>query len=398
MKQLKCYLLAAFVAAAFCTGFSSCSDNDDQESTVNPAVEEVNKTKQHDTAILLCTFGSTYNESLSVYEDVIDDFKAKFPNTDIYMSFTSRTCIGRVEAATGVARYELDQWLKAIGDAGYKRVAVQSLHVIPGEEYLSLMNTDVKKYFMIQWYPNIDVLKGANLLSSAEDTEKVAEILYRHYESKLADKKNIVLLMGHGNPDENYNANKKYLDVEKALHQLSANDNIFIGTVDYGDMLFFPNEIEEAPADRIPVEGFDKTQYPDCIYSKVMSYCENNGLTPSDVTVCLAPFMSIAGDHAHNDLWGLEAMAEGDDLSEVEINTNEYSWRERLEKLGFKVDRTFECHPIDQADADHGIKAGCGMKPLGSYPEIRQIWVNHLYENWNNESAWENGKEYQPES
>ena len=48
--------------------------------------------------------------------------------------------------------------------------------------------------------------------------------------------------------------------------------------------------------------------------------------------------MSIAGDHAHNDLWGLEAMSEDDDVSSVEINANEYSWRERLEKLGFKVD------------------------------------------------------------
>ena len=305
MKQFKYYLMAAFVAAATCTGFSSCSDNDDEESTVNPAVDVVTRTKQHDTAILLCTFGSTYNESLSVYDDVIEDFKAKFPNTDIYMSFTSRTCIGRVEASTGIARYELDQWLKAIGDAGYKRVAVQSLQVIPGEEYLSLMNTDVKKYFMIQWYPHIDVLKGTNLLSSAEDTKDVAEILYKHYESKLAGKNNIVLLMGHGNPDENYNANKKYSDMEKALQELAANNNIFVGTVDYGDMLFFPKEIEEEPANRIPVEGFDKTQYPDCMYSKVMSYCEKNGLNPSEVNVYLAPFMSIAGDHAHNDLWGL---------------------------------------------------------------------------------------------
>ena len=302
------------------------------------------------------------------------------------------------EASTGIARYELDQWLKAIGDAGYKRVAVQSLHVIPGEEYLSLMNTDVKKYFMIQWYPHIDVLKGTNLLSSAEDTKDVAEILYKHYESKLAGKNNIVLLMGHGNPDENYNANKKYSDMEKALQELAANNNIFVGTVDYGDMLFFPKEIEEEPANRIPVEGFDKTQYPDCMYSKVMSYCEKNGLNPSEVNVYLAPFMSIAGDHAHNDLWGLEAMAEDDDVSNVEINTNEYSWRERLEKLGFKVDRTFESHPIDQAGADHGIKDGCNMKALGSYPEIRQIWVNHLYENWNDDSAWENGEDYQPEA
>ena len=67
-----------------------------------------------------------------------------------------------------------------------------------------------------------------------------------------------------------------------------------------------------------------------------MSYCEKNGLNPSEVNVYLAPFMSIAGDHAHNDLWGLEAMAEDDDVSNVEINTNEYSWRERLEKLGSK--------------------------------------------------------------
>ena len=34
------------------------------------------------------------------------------------------------------------------------------------------------------------------------------------------------------------------------------------------------------------------------------------------------------------------------------------------------------------------------MKALGSYPEIRQIWVNHLY-GWNDDSAWENGEDYQ---
>ena len=48
--------------------------------------------------------------------------------------------------------------------------------------------------------------------------------------------------------------------MEKALQELAANNNIFVGTVDYGDMLFFPKEIEKEPANRIPVEGFDKTQ------------------------------------------------------------------------------------------------------------------------------------------
>lgn len=84
-------------------------------------------------------------------------------------------------------------------------------------------------------------------------------------------------------------------------------------------------------------------------------------------------------------------------LDKVELNTNEYSWRERLEKAGFKVDRTFEAHPVGQADADHGIKDGCGIKALGSYPEIRTIWVNHLKEQWDAD-AWENGEGYQPEA
>lgn len=394
MKKFKFYLMAALAAATICTGFTSCSDDDDEESTANPATRVVAETKKNDTAILLCTFGSTYNESLTVYEDLINDFKAKFPNTDIYMSFTSRTCIGRAEASTGEARYKLDQWLKAIGNAGYKRVAVQSLHVIPGEEYLSLMNTDVKKNFMIDWFPHIDVLKGANLLSTDEDTEEVASVLYNHYKAKLADKKNLVLLMGHGNPDVNYNANTKYSDMQVALQDLAANKNIFVGTVDYGEMLFWPKEEEEQAIDRIPASQIGN--YPGCIYSQIMKYCSDNSLTPEEVTVYLSPFMSIAGDHAHNDLWGIEAIAENNNLNDVELNTNEYSWRERLEKIGFKVDRAFEAHPVGQADADHGIKDGCGIKALGSYPEIRAIWVNHLYENWNDDDAWENGEGYQP--
>lgn len=74
------------------------------------------------------------------------------------------------------------------------------------------------------------------------------------------------------------------------------------------------------------------SSYPGCIYSQVMKYCKDNNLQPADVTVYLAPFMSIAGDHAHNDLWGIEAIAENKGSDEVELNTNEYSWRERLEK------------------------------------------------------------------
>lgn len=393
MRKFENYLWTALVATAACATLAAC-DNDDEESTANPAVEIVAQTKAHDTALLLCTFGSTYNESLAVYNDIIKDFKATFPDVDIYMSFTSNTCIKRAEASTGEARYQIDSWLQAIGNAGYKRLAVQSLHVIPGEEYLSLMNTTIKKEFMIRDFPEIQVLKGSNLLSEDEDTENVARILYDHYKEKLASKNNLVLLMGHGNPDQNYNANQKYADTQDALQRLAANKNIFVGTVDWGPMLFWPKEEEED--DRIPEAGFDRSQYPNCIYSQIMNYCDENNLQPEDVNVYLAPFMSIAGDHAHNDLWGLEALAEGSGTDDVELNSNEYSWRERLEHIGFKVDREFEAHPLGEAGADHGIKDGCSMKPLGSYSAIRQIWVNHLKEQWD-ANAWEDGMDYQPE-
>ena len=394
MRFVKTNFMAALLATALCTGLTACGDDDDVESTLNPAEQQVAITKQHDTALMLCTFGSTYNESLSVYDDIIKDFKAAFPDVDIYMSFTSRTCINRVQASTGIERYELDQWLKAIGNAGYKRLAVQSLHVIPGEEYLSLMNTDIKKYFMIQWFPTVDVLRGANLLSTDEDTEAVAKVLYDHYANKLADKHNLVLLMGHGNPDENYSANQKYADTQAALQAKATNKNIFVGTVDYGDMLFWPKEEEENPADRIQDANVVRSQYPNCIYSQIMQYCESNNLQPADVKVYLSPFMSIAGDHAHNDLWGLEALAENASLDEVELSSNEYSWRERLSKIGFDVQIDFESHPLSQAGADHGISSGCNIMALGSYPEIRQIWVKHLREQWEAD-AWMNGEDYQ---
>ena len=57
-------------------------------------------------------------------------------------------------------------------------------------------------------------------------------MLYTHYADKLSDKHNLVLLMGHGNPDESYSANQKYADTQEALQAKAINKNIFVGTVD----------------------------------------------------------------------------------------------------------------------------------------------------------------------
>lgn len=251
---------------------------------------------------------------------------------------------------------------------------------------------------MIDWYPHIDVLKGANLLSTDDDTDEVAQVLYNHYKNKLAEKKNIVLLMGHGNPDVNYNANTKYSEVQTALHTLATNKNIFVGTVDYGEMLFWPKEEEEKAVDRIPVVPAAQmiADYPDCIYSQVMKYCQDNNLEPNEVNVYLAPFMSIAGDHAHNDLWGIEAIAENKGLIKWNSIPTSTVGSERLEKAGFKVDRTFEairrpgrCRSRYQRRLRYQGSGQLSRNPhnLGESPERAM-----------DADAWENGEGYQPEA
>lgn len=366
MRNLK-YWLAMTAFGISSLAVVSCGDDDDPNTTTNPAETEVAVKKTSDTAILLCTFGSTFEESVKTYDATIQDFEKAFPNADIYLSFTSYTCVNRVENATGIKRYQPDLWLRAIGEAGYKRVAVQSLHIIPGEEYLNLMNSAVKKDFMIGGYPSVEVAKGACLIYDENDSRAVASVLYDAYKDKLADKKNILLLMGHGNPDVNYNANSKYSETEGYLQDLATNKNVFIGTVDYGPMLFWPESGEPNP---------------ECVYSKLMAYCESNNLKPEEITVTLAPFMSVAGDHAHNDLWGIE---EGDDYSQA-TPQSDACWRLKLLNMGFQVDLG-ESH---NDGIDH-----CAIKGLGDYDTVRQIWIDHLKAVYDDPDAWETGESYQ---
>ena len=370
MRKFKYWMMAL----AICCGSAALvSCDEDADNTTNPAEDAVGVQKTKDTAILLCTFGSTFMEPVSTYDATIAAYEEAFPDADVYLSFTSRTCVNRVKAATGIDRYQPDLWLEALGKAGYKRVAVQSLHIIPGEEYLSLMNTDVKKKFMIESYPGVKVVKSPCLVYDDDDVKQVAEVLYKAYQEKLAAKNHILLLMGHGNPDVNYNANSKYTESELALQALAPHKNVFVGTVDYGEMLFWPLNEDETPKAE-PNET--------CVYSKLMKYCADNTLQPEEVTVSLAPFMSVAGDHAHNDLWGIE---EGDDFSQA-TPQSDACWRLKLLKMGFQ---------IDMEESHNGSADACTMKGLGDYPEIRTVWLNHLKDLYQNGDAWETGESYQ---
>lgn len=350
MKKMY-YLCVAVLLSAI--AMTSCSKEKIGTDDKNP----VQVVKKHDTAILLCTFGSTYELPQNTFSAIVKDYEQKYPNADIYLSFTSRTCVSRVGAKIGKYFAQPDLWLRAIGQAGYKTVGVQSLHVIPGEEYLSLMNTDVKKNFMIP-FPNIKVAKGACLL--VDEVDATAKILYDEFCKAKVDKGEYVVFMGHGNPDQEYNhANNRYSEMEAALQKLDGGKKrIFIGTVDYGDMMFSYIRKELATATSNP-------QADNAANGKTQQ--KANG-----VSVHLIPLMSVAGDHAHNDMAGdLEDKQTIADVNPYEPDHEaEFSWKLKLRKLGYTVE-----------------DKNCHMIGLGDFAGLRKIWMSHLdmssAESWN---------------
>ncbi|PID94565.1 MAG: cobalt chelatase [Bacteroidales bacterium] len=350
------YYLCMTVLVVVTMSMTSCG-GDAPDTDRNP----VKVDKKHDVAILLCTFGSTYELPQATYSKIIADYTNAYPEADIYMSFTSRTCVSRVGAKIGKYYAQPDLWLKAIGEAGYKTVGVQSLHVIPGEEYLSLMNTDVKKNFMASIYPNVRVAKGACLLDTEDsDIEETAKVLFDEFCKEKVEKGEFVIFTGHGNPDKEYtHANLRYSQLQEALQKLDGGKKrIFVGTVDYGDMMFSYLRKELAAAAGKPEldnKANGTTQQP------------SNG-----IVVHLAPLMSVAGDHAHNDMAG--DLEDGQTMESVDPyepdHEAEYSWKLKLRKLGYTVNDE-NCHMIGLAD----------------YEGLRKIWMKHLdmstAESWN---------------
>ncbi len=321
MKQLK-QLAWVAVAALMSVGFTACSDDDVKKENELTEQDVVNKavlaTKAQDKALLLVAFGSTWEAPQATFQKMQTAFKKAFPDMDVYFSFTSTICINKLRAEGKQVYYRPQQWLTGIGKAGYKEVSVQSLHIIPGEEFLE-MQGHVKDFHHTPEFEKIKVYMGTPLLAERGDVEKVAEILHQAHKDKVTAG-SIVTFMGHGNPETyNYgNGNLRYTWMEEELQKL--NKNYYVATVDM------------------------EANFINDMLKRMSSAGISSG------TVYCSPLMSVAGDHANNDMTG----------GRGEI-AEEDSWRSIFMLKGF------DC-PLKN----------CELKGLGDYPEIVNIWVSHM--------------------
>lgn len=364
MKQIKYLMLAmmAFIASATFTACNSDDDNNGKQSNYDRYQQAVNQTvntqKKSNKVILLVAFGSTWEQAYDTFDKVVDDYKAQFSGWDVYLSFSSAICINNARAGENVDPkdyYDPEHWLTAIGLAGYQQVVVQSLQVIPGEEYRRVRDSYVKDFmnnrngdFSDKYMKSLDrqVVVGTPLMAEESDAKVLAQTLNNEADVKAAVAEGIVAFMGHGNPEgyDYYGGNIRYLQLESYLREL--NPNYYVGTVDM-DQTYAEDVVEHIKGGKFNFTVGD------------MMYTMNYDVNLSKKGQ-LYPLMSIAGDHAHNDMadeedeesWFSLFNAAGIETAAYEANFSEACWKK--------------------------YKSGEGYIPgLAERSSVRSLWMNH---------------------
>ena len=251
------------------------------------------------TGILLVAFGSSKSSAQVSFENIDQKVKAAYPGVPVRWAYTSHM-IRKKLAKQGKFLDSPEVALAKMQDEGFTHVAVQSLHTIAGAEFHDLRRT-VGAFKDIGEFQKL--VLGYPLLATQEDMQRsVGAILETIPEDRK--KGDGVVLMGHGT---HHPANAFYAAL---MFQLQLKDpNIFVGTV----------------------EGFPEID----VIKELL-------LKQKIKKVYLMPFMSVAGDHAQNDMAGDE-----DD-----------SWKSVLTKAGI------QCVPI--------------LKGTAEYDSFVDIWVSHI--------------------
>ena len=367
MKQIK-FLMLAMLTVVGSALFTACDSDDDNKSTQSnydryqQAVNQtVNAQKKSDKVILLVAFGSTWEQAYDTFDKVVDDYKAQFGGWDVYLSFSSAICINNARAGENVDPkdyYDPEHWLTAIGLAGYKQVVVQSLQVIPGEEYRRVRDSYVKDFmnnrngdFTDAYMKSLDrqVVVGTPLMAEESDAKTLATTLNNEADVKAAVAQGIVAFMGHGNPEgyDYYGGNVRYLQLEEYLREI--NPNFYVGTADMEDT-YVDNVLEHVAGGDFDIAVGDVTVS--------MSYAANGAKKAQ-----LYPLMSIAGDHAHND------MADPDD---------DESWFSMFNAAGIET-AAYETNYTEACWKKY--KSGEEYIPgLAERSAVRKLWMNHTRE------------------
>ncbi|MCI8283881.1 MAG: sirohydrochlorin cobaltochelatase [Firmicutes bacterium] len=250
------------------------------DKAANKGGQSVSGGESSDRAILVVSFGTSYNDSRDkTIGEIENAIKAEFRDYDVRRAFTSQIIIDKLKERDGLEIDNVGEALERAVSDGIKTLIVQPTHLMSGYEY-----TDLKDE-LEAYRDKFDTVKLAEpLLSDDDDFEAVANILVEET-SQYADGNTAVCFMGHGTEAD---SNGVYSKLQKVLSD-GGNKDYYIGTVD----------AEPTLEDVMKSVGEGN-------YKKVV----------------LEPLMVVSGDHANNDMAGDE----------------EDSWKSQFEAADYEVE------------------------------------------------------------
>lgn len=255
--------------------------------------------KEKKVGILLVAFGSSEASAQVSFENIGAKVKSTYPNIPVRWAYTSHI-IRKKLAKQGTILDSPEVALAKMADEGFTHVAVQSLHTIAGAEYHDVRRK-VGAFMAMGEFES--VILGYPLLATQEDMEKAVDALLAII-PKERKKDEAVVFMGHGS---HHPANAFYAAL---MFQVQLKDaNVYIGNV-------------EGYPELDTIQILLKKNKPQKVY--------------------LMPFMSVAGDHAKNDMAGDE-----DD-----------SWKTVL--------------------TNDGLDVVTILKGTAEFDQFVEIWVDHL--------------------
>ena len=229
-------------------------------------------------AILLVTFGASVESAQVAFRTIEQRVRAAFPKAEVRWAYTSKI-IRKKLAKNGIQIDSPEIALARLMDDGYTKVA--SLHMIPGFEFYELYDNARLFSQMAEGFNKVEV--GWSLLISDANMDKVLKEILTRMGAQGTEGGEAVVLMGHGTrhpSDAIYSA---------MMYKAQKTDpNVFVGTVE-GSPLF--EEIKE----RLVQKKIKKAYF--------------------------IPFMTVAGEHAMNDMAGDEPDSRKSQLAKAGIES-----------------------------------------------------------------------------
>ena len=270
-------------------------------------------------AILVVSFGTSYEDARkATIERIENDIIAAFPEYRIYRAWTSRMILSILKKRDQIIIPNVCEAMEQMIDDGITEVIVQPTHILDGIEN-HIMKDEVLSYKSC--FQSISF--GAPLLSGQKDAETIVHAIGKRFE--YLDKNTALVLMGHGTAHQ---VNAVYEELGQLFKDMGY-PHIFLGTV------------ESSPSVQELIQEISN-------YGISSRNCDSADNDLPVEKVVLAPFMIVAGDHAHNDMAG----------------EHPESWTSRFQNAGYEAESV--------------------LKGLGAYQKIRELFVEHVQNAINN--------------